>query len=337
MKHDGAFPTLLDLDASLASRGVSGADRQMLLKLAKPAMAFPSTVMEDSNIPTGTSKIGGAPDMPRGMGWPFREATEVGMREVAQLRKMLAENPSDYLEGELSLKAPLASAAAPLTFMAQVDLVACAATGGDMDPDIPTEGIFLLFYDLVFRPWYGHESSGNAVFRLLHVTAEKTMLVRREPPEIGYPLFGSMEEFKDRLPSALLDPVPTYTLPDSGSSPFLLHYDITKPLPHDEWLDSDRFSLGSAIQLGGWPENIQGDMAIELAADDAGIELPYGDAFLPAARAIEPLAEQWVHLIQLGDYDTPYNDFDGLYHVWIKREDLRRRDFTKARLVYRTT
>ncbi|SFU22284.1 DUF1963 domain-containing protein [Mesorhizobium sp. YR577] len=41
-------------------------------------------------------------------------------------------------------------------------------------------------------------------------------------------------------------------------------------------------------------------------------------------------------LLQIGDYDNMINDFDGLFYVWIKREHLRARDFSKAKFVFQT-
>lgn len=87
---------------------------------------------------------------------------------------------------------------------------------------------------------------------------------------------------------------------------------------------------GDHNRLGGWPENIQLDMAIRLAAEDARIELKFGQPLLPAAKPLEPLAKKWVMLLQIGDYDYRVNDFDGLYYVWIRRDDLRARRFRQG-------
>lgn len=336
MTVEGPFRTLEELRASLVVTGVGALDQQMLIALAKPGIALQSKSASDADIPLGASKIGGAPDMPRGMVWPTREPSESAMRAVQQMRKYAPEDPSDYYKREISFKEPLAEKPAPLTFMVQVDLAACAAAG-DLDADIPRDGWLLVFYDLVFRPWFGHDQNGTAMFHVLHVTGDRSQLERRTPPDMGYPLFGPLEEYADMLPPARLNPVFTYTLPDGGTLRIIARHAADGRYPHDEWLDQSPTHLNGANRLGGWPENIQGDMAIELAALDAGIELPFGRGFIAAAQAIQPQADQWVHLLQIGDYDNDVNDFDGLYHVWIKREDLKARDFTKARLIYRTS
>lgn len=336
MTVEGPFRTLDELRTSLVVTGVNALDQQMLMALAKPGIALASKSAADADIPIGASKIGGAPDMPREMAWPTRAPSAHGMEKVEMLRKLEAENPSEYYTREISLRAPLAEAHAPLTFMIQVDLAECAAAG-EIDADIPREGWLLVFYDFVFQPWFGHDRNGTALFRLLHVTGDRADLVRTPPPDMGYPLYDPLDEYRNMLPPARLSPVFTHTLPDGGTLRIIARHAAEGRYPHAAWLDQSPTHLNGANRLGGWPENIQGDMAIELAARDAGVELPFGRGFIAAAQALQPLADQWVHLLQIGDYDSDVNDFDGLYHVWIKRADLKTRDFSKARMIYRTS
>lgn len=336
MSVQGPFRTLDELRASLVETGVNALDQQMLVALAKPGMALQSKAAPDDEIPIGASKIGGAPDLPSTMVWPTREPSEYAMSAVKQLRKYAPANPSDHYKSDIALKERLSESTVPLVFMLQIDLAECAAAG-ELDADIPREGLLLVFYDLVFNPWFGHDSNDTAMFHVIYVTEDRSTLQRRPPPDLGYPLFGPIVELKDTLPPARLTPVFTHTLPDGGTLRIISRHAAEGRYPHDEWLDQSPTHLDGANRIGGWPENIQGDMAIELAALEAGVELPFGGGFIAAAQALQPLADQWVHLLQVGDYDNDVNDFDGLYHVWIKREDLRARDFTKARLIYRTS
>ena len=335
----GPFRNLAELDASLGAAGIGMAERGQLLALAKPCAALQSKAAPDTDIETGASKIGGAPDLPTAMAWPARGPSREGADDVKILRRLAREakdaRSRRHFEGEIARKEPLANREAPLAFMLQVDLASCAAAG-ELDPDIPREGRLLAFYDLVFKPW---AAPRDRDFQLFHLTNGPQELARRDPPDLGEPLFGEEEPYRpyrNQLPPARLTPVFTYTLPDTSSMPFLLYPDAV-PAPHKTWLEPAPTHLDASNRLGGWPENIQGDMAIELAAEEHGIKLPYGGGFRAAARRIQHLAEQWVMLLQIGDYDNTINDFDGLYYVWIKRDHLRARDFTKARIVYQTT
>jgi hypothetical protein len=340
MTIQGPFRTLDELGASLASAGVSATDQRMLLALAMPSIALQSKAVDDDDIPLGASKIGGAPDLPRGMAWPSRLKSADGLAALDKLeeyaiRYRKEQAAPDFLREEIDTKRTLYGSPAPLTFLLQVDLTGCA-NAGTLDPAFPCEGRLLVFYDLVQKPWSGHEEDGNLLFRVVYDGTAAKELVRAVPPDLGWPLFEELVDYANRLPAARLSPVFTFTLPDDSSEPIMLDY-MTRAVPHKAWLDQAPTHLNACNRLGGWPENIQGDMPVELAACDLGITLPFGDAFPAAAKRLRPQAQEWVQLLQIGDYDNKVMDFDGLLHIWIKRQDLRARDFSKARLIFRTS
>lgn len=330
----GPFRTRDELDASLREANISAADRRQLLALAKPCAALQSKAAADDDIAIGASKIGGAPDLPRGMAWPTRGPSH---DEVHEIEHQMVGATEDYRQ-ELASKLALAQRETPLVFMLQVDLAACAATG-ELDPDIPRSGRLVVFYDLVFKPWSGHDKDGTARCQILFVPDSAGPLERQSLPDLGDSLFGEGEDyraFRNQLPPARLMPVFTYTLPDGRSMPFMTYYPRGLKVPHDDWMYYGPTHLDASNRLGGWPENIQKDMAISLAADEHGIKLPFSNAFWSVAEQVQPLAEQWVLLLQIGDYDNTINDFDGLFYIWIKREHLRARDFSKAKIVFQT-
>ena len=335
-KVPGPIPTLAALDASLAAAGVGRADREWLAGLAQPGVALQDTYADDADIPVGASKAGGDPDLPDGMAWPTRPPTSVGRKEVEVLRQLQATQPAvgdDYLTRQIAVKEPLARREAPLAFLLQVDLAACAATG-PLDPDIPRAGRLLLFYDMVFLPGYGHDKEGNALFRLVHLDGGTDTLRRRTPPDMGAAVYADEPPLRDRLPSAVLKPVYTYTVPDFGSAPVLGRYAMAGRYPHQAWVEADGGAAALGTRLGGWPANIQNDMAMELAAMEAGVEPPYGTRYPEFVRMMSKRAQQWVMLLQVVSYGDV--DYNGNYYVWIKREHLRARDFSKARLIYQT-
>jgi Domain of unknown function (DUF1963) len=341
MTIQGPYRTLDELGASLASTGVSPTDQRMLLALALPSIALQSKAEDDDDIPLGASKIGGAPDLPRGVAWPSRLKSADGLAAMDHLETFsirddgIAARPAPGLQQEIDTKRKLYGAPASLAFLLQVDLSGCA-NAGTFDPAFPREGRLLVFYDLVQKPWSGHEEDGNPLFTVVYDRTAAKDLVRAVPPDLGWPLFEELVVYANRLPAARLTPVFTFTLPDDGSEPIMLDY-MTRAVPHKAWLDQVPTHLNACNRLGGWPENIQGDMPVELAARDLGIALPFGDAFPAAAKRLRPQAQEWVQVLQIGDYDNKVMDFDGLLHIWIKREDLRARDFAKARLIFRTT
>jgi hypothetical protein len=103
-----------------------------------------------------------------------------------------------------------------------------------------------VFYDLVFRPWFGHEEEGNALFQVLHVTGNRSDLARQAPPDMGYPLFDTRREFKDSLPPARFEPLFSYTLPDGGTLRMMVRRAADGQLPHQTWLDQSPTHLDGA-------------------------------------------------------------------------------------------
>jgi hypothetical protein len=324
----GPYRTLDELSASLLASGVSAEEAKILLPLAKPAIALQSTAADDTTIALGASKIGGSPDVPRDFVWPERQPTAFGLSVVETLRGYAADSAEDDLKSQIALKEHLAKRVAPLAFMAQIDLAACAAAG-PCDADMPRTGHFLLFYDLVFNPETGRETNGNRLFQLIHVEGD---LTRHVSPDLGFPLFGGVEAYRNCLPSAQFKPIFTYTLPDQRAAPITPNY-LNRPYPHENWSDSQPTHLDASNRLGGWPENIRREMTIALSAEDARINiasLKYREIY----KLLGEAAQEWVMLLQIGAYDNDINDFNGLYYVWIRRRHLRARDFSQARLIY---
>lgn len=358
----GPFRTLEDLGASLASAGVSALDQRMLLNMALPALALQSKAASDSDIPIGASKIGGAPDLPPGLDWPMRAPTTVGDGELSGLQNIVAQmkartfgggdwTEQQYLEGmaraqrELDAKTKVYRAPAPLTFVMQLDLESLVTTPS-VDPDLPQTGRLLIFYDMIARPWFARDEKKRPQFQIIHDTTPKSSLERRASPDLGYPLVEfSQDDHRDtpflrnHMPAARIEPVFTFTVPDDKTQPlFSRSYAIGKDVPQSKWNEDNPAHLGASNRLMGWPELIQNDMRIELAARDRDEELPTSSVAIYTA-AVERLAfeaEKWVLLLQVGDYDNDVWDLNGLYYIWIKRTDLMARDFSKAEMIYQT-
>jgi uncharacterized protein YwqG len=62
------------LHASLASAGIAGHVAFRIVDTARPAMMLSTRPADEDAIPLGATKIGGRPDLPRGLPWPERPA-----------------------------------------------------------------------------------------------------------------------------------------------------------------------------------------------------------------------------------------------------------------------
>ncbi len=362
MATQGPFRTLEELGASLASAGVSELDQRMFLNMALPALALQSKEADDIDIPIGASKIGGAPDLPVGFEWPTRAPTSLGDGELKALQDIAAQmnertfagsewTVQQYVDGfirtqrEIDAKTKLYHAPAPLTFVMQLDLEALAAVWS-VDPDLPREGRLLVFYDMIARPWFARDKDKRPLFKIVHDATPKFALERRTAPDLGYPLVEFAEDdaratpfLRNHMPAARIIPVFTYTLPDNKTQPlFSRSYALGKDVPQQTWNEDTPAHLGASNRLFGWPELIQNDMRIELAARDQNQDLPTSSvaAYSAAVERLAFEAEKWVLLLQIGDYDNDVWDLNGLYYIYIKRLDLMARDFSKAEMIYQT-
>ncbi|MBB4007139.1 DUF1963 domain-containing protein [Allorhizobium taibaishanense] len=333
------FKTKDELDASLKSFGVGPLDRVTLLHLARPTTMLITKASADSEIPVGASKIGGAPDLPEALAWPMRQPSASGKRDVEVLRKLDAEKPSDYYKKEIAEKEPLANREAPLAFMLQVDFAAAAAAG-PLDPDLPTSGRLLVFYDLVMLPWFGEQEKEKSL-ALIYLDDPQVELKRRPIPDLGMPTWGERREGESdeeamRLPPARIEPRFSYTLPGSGTYPMMTRFAYPQEPPHNAWLEARTASPGAGCQLLGWPDLVQYDPAIDLGAADIHYDLPHNDSFIPTIRGLAGPIENWIPLLSITGYDTDAVDFNGGYYIMIRRTDLKKRDFSKAVIVYQT-
>jgi uncharacterized protein YwqG len=362
MTTKGPFRTLEELGASLASAGVSAADQRLLLLMARPALALQSKAADDADIPIGDSKIGGAPDLPPNFQWPMRGPTTEGDASLEAMRDLIAQmkartfakdywTEQNYIDGiartqsELDAKTKLFHAQAPLTFIMQLDLEAIA-TGGSPDPELPQRGRLLVFYDMIIRPWFARDDKDQQQFQIVHDTTPKSELVRRAAPDPGYPLVEFSKDdprdvpfLRNHMPTARIVPVFTYTLPDNHTQPmFSRFYALGVDVPQKKWNEDSPAHLDASNRLFGWPELIQNDMSIELAARDLKQDLPTSSvaAYSAAVEILSYEAQKWVLLLQIGDYDNPVWDLNGRYYIWIKRLDLMARDFSKAEMIYQT-
>jgi Domain of unknown function (DUF1963) len=182
------FKTAAEIDGSLRAAGGRAADAMALAAGSKPYIWLEtSDVGDEAEIALGATKIGGTPDLPVTMPWPWRprypdhaarvEAAQAGVdllnpqdmaalqaETLEELRKQLPSSVAESFAIEsakvdysnfnfdfLVEDARRTAEPAPLQFIAQVDLADIWLTG-PVDPDIPREGRLLLFYDTDHRP-----------------------------------------------------------------------------------------------------------------------------------------------------------------------------------------
>ena len=356
------FQTAAEIDGSLRAAGVPIADAAALAASSKPYIWLETAEVDDeAAIALGATKIGGTPDLPAGMPWPWRPpypdhevrvahaqagADLFNSEDMAALRaEMLEEIGKSLPSGEFEAfaaepttvdygnfhfdflveEARRTAEPAPLQFIAQVDLADIWATG-PVDPDIPQEGRLLLFYDTDHRP-AGDRPADITGARLIHDLTPIRSLERASPPA----------ELSARKQTAGFRPqrcvLHAGMWPPYFGSP---EWNARKIKARAEksvqawWYEVTQD--GHDHRFGGHPLQIQGNMQTECALLTNGFDL---SAWNEAVERLNSDAANWLLLLQIASDDRAgmmWGDVGNLY-VWIHRDALRARRFEEARVI----
>ena len=243
----------------------------------------------------GCSKIGGMPDLPENIRWPYFTGTDF-----------------DGL-----------TASRPLAFLAQFNLSELAPYDGDCR--LPKSGMLYFFYEAHTMLWgFDPKDSGNAK---VFYAPEGANLSRRNFPD-------DLEQ-QCKLPELALSYSPVRELPDIAEQRFGL-------VDFDEYEQACRrygctMNESSSTKLLGYADLIQGDITYECEAVSRGINCGGASDMLTQSERddIQAHASDWVLLAQFDGiydgygYELEWGD-DGCIYFYIKKEDLRRRDFSKC-------
>ncbi|MCG7391431.1 DUF1963 domain-containing protein [Microvirga sp. ACRRW] len=299
--------TIADIEAKLLDMGLSEETARKIAGLSKPSVVLESIpVADEGDIRLGATKIGGRPDLPAPIPWPWREPYSD------------AEERGEYDE-EIRRAA---TRPCPLSFVAQIDLAEVAAAG-PTDPDLPKEGRLFLFYDVFDMPW-GLQPAALNGSRLIYDTSPVSDLIRVQAPDDS--VLTQFEALAVRCEPSL-----SSLSPQSGEALEFIDEDA-----FSEWSQWHEDNDEKVHHVGGHPSQIQGDMAAQCVLVSHGLT---SDAWVDeeaiAHINVEAEREEWVFLFQIAsdeEHDMVWDDL-GLLYVWIKRSDLKARRFDKAHLI----
>jgi uncharacterized protein YwqG len=364
------FKTAAEIDGSLRAAGVRAAVATVLAARAKPYIWLETTPVDDeAEIALGATKIGGAPDLPATMPWPWRppypdheERVEEAQAAVDLFNSRRAETLEEFRKQLPSEEVFAAESAkvdynkynldffvedvrrtgepAPLGFIAQVDLAEVWRTG-PVDPDIPHEGRLLFFYDTRLRPG-GYKPGDITGARLIYDLTPIDSLKRAIPPtELVAPkqkvrpahVAASRGQFRAQrcVLHAGMWP-PHFGSPDWNACEIKARAEKTV---ENWWYKVTRD--GHDHRFGGHPLQIQGgDMQTECALVCKGLDLGDGTKWnSKAAKRLKSDAPNWLLLMQITSdkhAGMMWGDVGNLY-VWIHRDALRARRFEEARVI----
>jgi uncharacterized protein YwqG len=214
----------------------------------------------------------------------------------------------------------------PLAFILQIDLAAIA--GLDPEELLPKDGTLFFFYDAVTQPW-GYRPSDRDGWEVFHHPGPASQLVRSPNPE-GL-------SHKGRFSPA----VPSFNRGASfpeGETYYIRRLGLTPP-EEEQFLHlweriSDTFP-DSGHQMLGYAQQVQSAMEEECELASNGVDCGGTMPPDPRAAALRQGASKWLLLLQIDSDDNcgmMWGDAGRLY-VWIRREDLKKRDFSHVWVV----
>jgi uncharacterized protein YwqG len=258
----------------------------------------------------GESRLGGCPDLPRGLPWP-RYFGPTRVADLANLR--MVETPPREVW---------------LHFIAQVRLEDLPDLG---ETPLPRRGSLCFFYDAEHQPW-GFDPADHGRWRVLYFDEPETQLVRTENPQPGDSWQAPMCQVSFSV---------EWTLPDYGTQRDHGGHDwdwceSVEELAQDLRLQSDDGDFEAMHRLLGHPQTIQNDMRLECELASQGLSCGDPSGFNdPRAKALQAGAKDWRLLLQVDSEDAPgwmWGDCGRIYY-WMREEDMRQRRWDAAWLV----
>src|SRR5262245_58194709 len=304
---EGSGMTRREAEAIIRASPLSDRADELIAGL-QPSIRIRAEKCTPNDLPLGASRLGGCPDLPPGMAWPYW----VGSPWVKDPDGLFAEGPPREK---------------PLHFLAQICLDELPS--GAPRSLLPQRGALYFFYDCECAPW-GFDPRDRGAWRVVFIDAPARDL-RRTP----FPGGPDLESEPCRATYSV-----DWTLPEEFRWP------STGALP-DDWWDAlseitDRLAGGPGLRrpvhrLLGHPQPIQGEMRQECQLASNGVYCG-SNAGYESPRGRELLAEpnDWRLLLQVDtDEEGPgwiWGDCGRVYY-WIRDRDLSRQQFEAAWLV----
>lgn len=270
-------------------------DVERVVELARPAVSIDLSPLESDSSPIGSSKRGGAPDVPPGFEWPRNQGRA-------------------------------------MEFLLQVNLEEAAPH--DVEGKLPKRGLLSFFYDTGEQPW-GFDPKDAGCARVMYVEdisgLERVADVPTPEGEF-VPADWRPDEFVAALRLGSVLTIPSVEEDEVDALGIDDEYDELTEGWVDAWWGTD--DERPMTWLLGHPHLEQGPMQVQCEAASSGIDMggstPIDEGALERARSRK---DRWCLLLQLDSDDGAMWGDCGKLYFWIPAEDLASRDFSQVWLV----
>ena len=254
-----------------------------------------STEFNNNSEIVNKSKIGGKPYLPKDFIWPYYQGL-------------------------------------PLSFLAQINLEEVKSL--DKDNLLPSTGMLYFFYELETEEWgYKPQSKGCAKVFYYEDISNFSLIDFPENMEDDYKIPEFKVNFKSNisLPSyedfyLFLKEHDTFKEQDISFSDFI-------PLYDELFIPDNNYT-----KLLGYPEVIQNPMEEECEAVTRGFDMGGVESYPKKyQKEIRSTSKDWILLFQMDTVET--NDYElmfgesGHIYFWIKKEDLKNKNFDNIWLI----
>ena len=271
---------------------------KVLDEMSKNAIKLEFKINNKEDIPIGTSKFGGNPDVPKDFEWFYYSGEDFS--GVTKKR--------------------------PLSFLAQIN---CEEINKyDEDSLLPSKGILYFFYELSTMTW-GFDPKDKGSARVYYFDGDVTELMRTNYPN------DMEDDFK--FPEIQLGFSKKYDLPCYEEFTELYdyedwdHYDQVKSIKGHE-------NEETISKLLGYADLIQGGMLLECEQVTNGIYCGGTSEITPEElKKFKENCDQWQLLFQLdtvttNEFELMFGDCGRIYY-YIKKEDLKKCKFDDCWLI----
>ncbi|MEP3848388.1 MAG: YwqG family protein [Paracoccaceae bacterium] len=268
----------------------------------------------------GQTKLGGLPDLPKGMEWPIRPA-------------MSAEEVPFWPD----FQREIITEPQPLSFVGQFDF-------GTISPEVrgslgfPSRGLLSLFYDVEFQGW-GFNPAHRDGFRVLFFEDTESLIPANPPSEdirhfVELPMTGSQK----LMPFPAPDETDLFDILGLEERQVKLYRKALSNMR--DFNDRNTSEFGEEHFLGGYPVPVQSGMENGCAFVAAGMNIHKPiDETSSTVQHILKEPNDWRLLLQIDSDDLTDMSWGvgGTLYVWIRNRDLVERKFEQAWLILQTT
>ena len=267
---------------------------EMLLNIKKNEITISTELNNNSEI-INKSKIGGKPYLPKDFVWPYYQ--------------------------EL-----------PLSFLAQINLE--EVNSFDKDKLLPSIGMLYFFYELETEEW-GYELKNKGCSKVLYFEDTSNFESIDFPKDMkGY---CQVPEFKVTFKANISYPsYEDFDIIHNGGKEVADNYEDFQDAYFDIY-NKHMESLDSYTKLLGYPDVIQSSMEEQCAAITKGFYMGGIDSPKKYREEVIKDSKDWILLFQMDaievdDYELRFEDSGHIY-FWIKKEDLKNKNFDNVWLI----